>query len=58
MRTALLLFALALTLQATETWQRGPLTTTLDDTGRVVLTEGKTVVLNYDQLQLVSSKVC
>ncbi|MBT3288910.1 MAG: DUF5060 domain-containing protein [Victivallales bacterium] len=56
MRTALSLFALALTLQAVETWQRGPLTTTVDDTGRVVLTQGKTVVLNYDQLQLVSSK--
>jgi hypothetical protein len=54
MRTALSLLVFALALGAAETWQAGSLSVTVDDSGRVVVKQGETALLNYDQLQLVA----
>ncbi|MDX9981014.1 MAG: DUF5060 domain-containing protein, partial [Lentisphaeria bacterium] len=55
MRRLSCLLAFALTLHAAETtWQAGGLTFALDAQNRVGVTRGDTVVVNYDQLQLVN----
>jgi hypothetical protein len=54
MRRLSCLLAFALSLHAAETWQAGGLTFAPDAQGRVGVKYGDTVVVNYDQLQLVN----